>query len=333
MPLARRTLIAGAAALPLVNVGRALAADFSYRLSNNLPAVHPLNVRVEEAVARIAAATEGRVQIKLYPDSQLGPDTETLAKLGTGELEMLSMSVSIVSTLVPAASINGISFAFKNYNQVWAAMDGKLGAFVRGEIAKRGVVAVGRMWNNGFRQITTSTKAVRTPADLRGMKIRVPVSPLWTSTFNALGATPVSLNFNQVHAALESHAVDGQENSLAVIQAAKLYEVQSYCSLTNHIWDGFWLLANAQAMTRLPGGDREIVEAEFNRSVTDERADLTRLNPGMRGDLVVSGLQLNAVEAEPFQRMLQTAGYYAEWRDRFGDAAWRLLEENVGALS
>jgi tripartite ATP-independent transporter DctP family solute receptor len=333
MPLARRTLIAGAAALPLVNVGRALAADFSYRLSNNLPAVHPLNVRVEEAVARIAAATEGRVQIKLYPDSQLGPDTETLAKLGTGELEMLSMSVSIVSTLVPAASINGISFAFKNYSQVWAAMDGKLGAFVRGEIAKRGVVAVGRMWNNGFRQITTSTKAVRTPADLRGMKIRVPVSPLWTSTFNALGATPVSLNFNQVHAALESHAVDGQENSLAVIQAAKLYEVQSYCSLTNHIWDGFWLLANAQAMTRLPGGDREIVEAEFNRSVTDERADLTRLNPGMRGDLVVSGLQLNAVEAEPFQRMLQTAGYYAEWRDRFGDAAWRLLEENVGALS
>ncbi len=333
MPLARRTLIAGAAALPLVNVGRALAADFSYKLSNNLPAVHPLNVRVEEAVARIAAATEGRVQIKLYPDSQLGPDTETIVKLGTGELEMLSMSASIVSTLVPAASINGISFAFKNYNQVWAAMDGKLGAFVRGEIAKRGVIAVGRMWNNGFRQITTSTKAVRTPADLRGMKIRVPVSPLWTSTFNALGATPVSLNFNQVHAALESHAVDGQENSLAVIQAAKLYEVQSYCSLTNHIWDGFWLLANAQAMTRLPGGDREIVEAEFNRSVTDERADLTRLNPGMRGDLVVSGLQLNAVEAEPFQRMLQTAGYYAEWRDRFGDAAWRLLEENVGALS
>jgi len=333
MPLARRTLIAGASALPLVNIGRAMAADFSYKLSNNLPAVHPLNVRVEEAVARIAAATEGRVQIKLYPDSQLGPDTETIVKLGTGELEMLSMSASIMSTLVPAASINGIGFAFKNYNQVWAAMDGKLGAFVRGEFAKHGVVAVGRMWNNGFRQITTSTKAVRTPADLQGMKIRVPVSPLWTSTFTALGATPVSLNFNKVHAALESHAVDGQENSLAVIQAAKLYEVQGYCSLTNHIWDGFWLLANAQAMTRLPGGDREIVEAEFNRSVTDERADLTRLNPGMRGDLVLSGLQLNAVEAEPFQRLLQKAGYYAEWRGRFGDAAWRLLEESVGGLS
>jgi tripartite ATP-independent transporter DctP family solute receptor len=333
MPLARRTLIAGAAALPLVSIGRALAADFLYKLSNNLPAVHPLNVRVEEAVARIAAATEGRVQIKLFPDSQLGPDTETLAKLGTGELEMLSMSASIVSTLVPAASINGIGFAFKNYKQVWAAMDGKLGAFVREEIAKHGVAAVGRMWNNGFRQITTSTKPVRTPADLQGMKLRVPVSPLWSSTFNALGATPVSLNFNKVHAALQTGAVDGQENSLAVIQAAKLYEVQGYCSLTNHIWDGFWLLANAEAMTRLPGRDREIVEAEFDRSVTDERADLTRLNPGMRGDLVVSGLQLNAVEAAPFQLLLRKAGYYAEWRGRFGDAAWRLLEEAAGGLS
>ena len=333
MPLARRTLIAGAAALPLVSIGRALAADFLYKLSNNLPAVHPLNVRMEEAVARIAAATEGRVQIKLFPDSQLGPDTETLAKLGTGELEMLSMSASIVSTLVPAASINGIGFAFKNYKQVWAAMDGKLGAFVREEIAKHGVAAVGRMWNNGFRQITTSTKPVRTPADLRGMKLRVPVSPLWSSTFNALGATPVSLNFNQVHAALQTGAVDGQENSLAVIQAAKLYEVQGYCSLTNHIWDGFWLLANAEAMARLPGRDRGIVEAEFDRSVTDERADLTRLNPGMRGDLVVSGLQLNAVDAAPFQLLLRKAGYYAEWRGRFGDAAWRLLEEAAGGLS
>jgi len=333
MPLARRTLIAGAAALPLVSIGRALAADFLYKLSNNLPAVHPLNVRVEEAVARIAAATEGRVQIKLFPDSQLGPDTETLAKLGTGELEMLSMSASIVSTLVPAASINGIGFAFKNYKQVWAAMDGKLGAFVREEIAKHGVAAVGRMWNNGFRQITTSTKPVRTPADLRGMKLRVPVSPLWSSTFNALGATPVSLNFNKVHAALQTGAVDGQENSLAVIQAAKLYEVQGYCSLTNHIWDGFWLLANAEAMARLPGRDRGIVEAEFDRSVTDERADLTRLNPGMRGDLVVSGLQLNAVDAAPFQLLLRKAGYYAEWRGRFGDAAWRLLEEAAGGLS
>ena len=333
MLITRRAVLGATAVLPLVNIGRALAADFDLKLSNNLPSNHPLNIRAAEAAARIAAATGGRVNIKLYPDSQLGPDTETLVKLRSGEIEMLSMSASIVSTLVPVASINGVGFAFKNYNQVWAAMDGKLGAHVREEIAKHGVVAVSRMWNNGFRQITTSTKPVRRPADLQGMKLRVPVSPLWISTFNALGAAPLGMNFAGLHAALQAHTVDGQENSLAIIQTAKLYEVQAYCSLTNHIWDGYWLLANEQVMARLSSKDRAIVEEEFNRSVTDERDDLTKLSPALRSDLAMSGMQLNAVETDPFQAMLQKAGYYAEWSSKYGSAAWNLLQDYAGALS
>ncbi len=333
MLVRRRTIVAMAATLPLVNIGRALAADFNFRLSNNLPPTHPLNIRASEAAIRIAAATAGRVEIKLYPDSQLGPDTETLVKLRSGEIEMLSMSASIVSTLVPVASINGVGFAFKNYNQVWAAIDGKLGAHVRAEIAKHGVVAVGRMWNNGFRQITTSSKPIRRPADLQGMKLRVPVSPLWTSTFTALGAAPVAMNFAGLHAALQAHEVDGQENSLAIIETAKLYEVQGYCSLTNHMWDGYWLLANEQAMARLSPRDRGIIEEEFTRAVMNERDDLVKLSPALRSDLAIAGLQLNAVETDSFQAMLKKSGYYKEWRDKYGSEAWDLLQEHVGALS
>ena len=333
MLIGRRHMLSSAAALPLVNIGRALAADFTCKLSNNLPPAHPLNVRAAEAAARISAATGGRVEIKLYPDSQLGTDTETLVKLRSGEIEMLSMSASIVSTLVPVASINGVGFAFKNYNQVWAAMDGKLGAHVREEITKHGVVAVGRMWNNGFRQVTTSTKPVRRLEDLQGMKLRVPVSPLWTSTFNALGAAPVSMNFAGLQAALQSRALDGQENSLAIIQSAKLHDVQGYCSLTNHMWDGYWLLANEQVMARLPSRDRGIVEQEFDRSAMDERDDLTRLSPALRGDLVMNGMQLNSVETDPFQATLQRSGYYAEWRSKYGGTAWNLLQDHVGGLS
>ena len=204
MPIARRSLLAAATALPLFAIRRARAAEFSFRLSNNLPGLHPLNMRVEEASARIEEATGGRVEVTLYPDSKLGGDTEVLAKVRAGEIEMVSMSASIVSTLVPAASINGVGFAFSDYNQVWAAMDGKLGAYVRGEIGKQGVTAVSRMWNNGFRQVTTSTKPIRTPDDLRGLKLRVPVSPLWMSTFSTLGAAPAGPNFVQLYDALNA---------------------------------------------------------------------------------------------------------------------------------
>jgi len=171
----------------------------------------------------------------------------------------------ILSTLVPAASINGIGFAFPDYASVWKAMDGQLGGYVRGQIAKTNqILAMETIWDNGFRQTTTSTKPITSPDDFRGMKLRVPVSPLWTSMFKALGASPASINFNEVYSALQTKIVDGQENPLAIISTAKLYEVQKYCSMTNHMWDGFWFLANRRAWEALPDDVRTIAAKHVN---------------------------------------------------------------------
>ncbi|MGI4941609.1 MAG: TRAP transporter substrate-binding protein [Janthinobacterium lividum] len=333
MPISRRRLFVGAAALPLVNIGRARAAEFSFKLANNLPAEHPLNIRASEACTRVAEATRGQIEIKMFPNSQLGSDTEMLKKLQSGEVEFFAMSGLTLSPIVPVSSINAVGFAFKTYSQIWAAMDGKLGAFVRGEIGSRGLFMVGRIWTHGFRQTTTSTKPIRTPDDLRGLKLRVPVSALSTSMFQAFGAVTTSITLNEVHAALESHLMDGQENPLALVQAAKLYEVQQYCSMTNHMWDGYRLLANGEVWKRLSTRNREIVEREFDQAAQDERADMVQLDPHLRGDLAATGLKLNAVDAPEFQRILQQAGFYKEWRGKYGEAAWRLLEEYVGALS
>ena len=150
------------------------------------------------------------------------------------------MSGLILATLVPAASINGIGFAFPDYDTVWKAMDGDLGAYIRGEITKANLVVMDKIWDNGFRQTTSSTKPINGPDDLKGFKIRVPVSPLWTSMFKAFDAAPASINFSEVYSALQTKIVEGQENPLAIISTAKLYEVQKFCSLTNHMWDGFW---------------------------------------------------------------------------------------------
>ncbi|MBC7801902.1 MAG: TRAP transporter substrate-binding protein [Gemmatimonadaceae bacterium] len=333
--LTRRSAALGAAVLPLFAIRSrpAQAAEFTYKYANNLPATHPLNLRANEAVARVFEATGGRVEIRVFPNNQLGSDTDTLSQLRSGAVEFFTLSGLILSTLVPAASINGVGFAFKDYDQVWRAMDGKLGAYVRGEIGKRGLLAFDKVWDNGYRQTTTSTKPINSPDDFRGMKLRVPVSPLWTSMFTALGAAPASINFSEVYSALQTRIVDGQENPLAVIETAKLYEVQKFCTVTNHMWDGFIFLANRRAFDRLPKDAQEIVMREIDASAMQQRVDVAALNAGLRGKLSSGGMVFNDIDPAPFRETLKKNGFYADWRGKYGDDAWRVLEDTVGSLS
>jgi tripartite ATP-independent transporter DctP family solute receptor len=253
-----------------------------------------------------------------------------LSQIRSGAIEFFSLSGLILSTLVPPASINGVGFAFKNYDQVWGAMDGKLGAYVRAEIGKRGLYAFEHMFDNGFRQTTAGSKPIVTPADFKGFKIRVPVSPLWTSMFQALGASPVSINFNEVYSALQTHVVDGQENPLVLIDTAKLYEVQTYLSLTRHMWDGYWPLVNRKALERLKPEDQETVKREFDRSALEQRADVAKLNAELGAKLGKAGMTINDVDPAPFRDKLMSAGFYKDWRAKYGDEAWSVLAQTSG---
>src|SRR3984957_18877701 len=176
MSLSRRHLLAAGAtsllgsAVAAPFLVRAQGAQFTYKFANNLPETHPMNVRAREMAAAIRQETNGAFDLQIFPSSQLGSDTDTLSQIRAGGVEFFTLSGLILSTLVPAASINGMGFAFPDYDTVWKAMDGDLGAYVRDQIAKSGLVAMEKIWDNGFRQTTTSTKPIVTPDDFRGMK-------------------------------------------------------------------------------------------------------------------------------------------------------------------
>jgi TRAP-type transport system periplasmic protein len=329
--LAGLTLLTSSAAVP--RIARAQQAQWTYKYANNLPETHPMNLRAREMAAAIKQETDGRFDLQIFPNSQLGSDTDTLSQIRSGGVEFFTLSGLILSTLVPAASINGMGFAFPDYDTVWKAMDGDLGADIRAQIAKANLVAMDKIWDNGFRQTTTSTKPIRTPDDFRGMKLRVPVSPLWTSMFKALDASPASINFNEVYSALQTKVVDGQENPLAIISTAKLYEVQKYCSLTNHMWDGFWFLANRRAWEALPDDVRGIVAKHINAAGLKERDDVAKLNATLQQELAAKGLVFNRPDPAPFRDKLRAAGFYTEWKGKYGDEAWSLLEKSVGKLA
>jgi tripartite ATP-independent transporter DctP family solute receptor len=337
MKVSRRRILAGGSIL-LVSItapriARAQQAQWVYKYANNLPEAHPMNVRAREMAAAIKQETNGRFDLQIFPSSQLGSDTDTLSQIRSGGVEFFTLSGLILSTLVPAASINGMGFAFADYETVWKAMDGDLGAYIRAQIAKANLIAMEKIWDNGFRQTTTSTKPVATPDDFRGMKLRVPPSPLWTSMFKAFDASPASINFNEVYSALQTKIVDGQENPLAIIATAKLYEVQKYCSLTNHMWDGFWFLANQRAWQSLPDDVRSIVAKHINAAGLKEREDVAKLNASLQQDLTAKGLVFNRPDPAPFRSKLRAAGFYTEWKSKYGEEAWSLLEKSVGKLA
>ena len=336
MTITRRHLITSASvlALPALSIRNAHAApEFSFKYGNNLPLTHPMNTRANEMAAAINAESKGRIDFQVFPNNQLGNDTDMLSQVRSGALDFFTLSPLILGTLVPAAQISGVGFAFKDYTQVWAAMDGDLGAHVRKQIAAgSSLMAFDKIWDNGYRQITTGTKPITTPDDLKGLKIRIPPSPFWVSMFKAFEASPLTINFAEVYSALQTKVADAQENPLAIIATAKLNEVQKFCSITNHMWDGFWFLANKKSFERLPQDLRDLVTRNINAAGQKERDDVKKLNDGLLADLKAKGMAFNTTDAEVFRAKLRAAGFYAEWHKKFGEEAWAVLEKYTGKL-
>jgi TRAP-type C4-dicarboxylate transport system substrate-binding protein len=135
-----------------------------------------------------------------------------------------------------------------------------------------------------------------------------------------------------VYSSLQTKLVEGEENPLPIISTARLYEVQKYCSLTNHVWDAYWILGNRRAVERLPKDIQEIVRREFDKAASDERADIQALSNSLRTDLAAKGLQMIDVDKKAFKDALAKANFYKDLRAKFGDEAWKLLQDNVGSL-
>ena len=332
--ITRRTVLAAGAAVPLCGIltRPASAAEFNYKLATGQDPTHPVNIRAQEAIDRIREATSGRLDIKLFPANQLGSDTDLLSQVRNGSVEFFNLSTSILATFAPISGIVNTGFVFPNYDAVWKALDGELGAYIRAQIAKTPIVTVSKIWDNGFRHVTSSTREVKTPEDLKGFKIRVPPAPIMTSLFKAFDAAPAPINFNEVYTALQTKIVDGQENPLPIIATTRLYEVQKTCSLTGHVWDGYWILGNKRAFERLPQDVKDVVTREFDRSAMDQRADIAKLSESLQQELTGKGLKFIEVDREPFRQALVKTPFYKEWKGKFGDEAWSHLEKSTGKL-
>jgi tripartite ATP-independent transporter DctP family solute receptor len=283
--------------------------------------------------AAIERETKGRVTAQVFAENNhlAGSDPAALDMLVAGEIQFFTLMGGILGAVVPVAEVQQVPFAFRSAAHAHQAMDGPLGAYLRTEMAARGIAGfrIGA-FDNGMRQIA-GNRAIARPDDLKGLKMRVPAGQLVADTFRALGAEPVVVNSSGIYAAMKAKTVDLQENPLALLDLFKLYEVVKYVSLTNHMWSGFNMLAHLPTWKRLPADLATIVERNIAKAVHLQRSDQEAANRRLLGELPRRGLLFNNVETAPFRRQL--SGVYGSWKTRLGTKCWSLLEAASGPLA
>jgi len=332
--ISRRHVLATAGGLTAAAILRrpAHAAEFNYKLASVLPNDHPATIRCIEAAEKLKEKTSGRLVVTVYPNSALGADTSMLAQCVSGAVEMYMLQGDLLAPRQPPAGIIGTGFAFPNYDTVWKAIDGDLGDFVRGQAEKSSMICMKRAFDHGFRQITTRNKPIHSVEDLKGVKLRLPVAPMPIAMFKHLDVAPVAINFSEVYSALQTGLVDGQENPLVIIDAAKLYEVEKYCAITNHQWACYHVAFNTGAWKKLPQDLRDAAESVFDEAALKQRADWQKLNDTLLTTLKTKGLEFTTPDTAPFRAALSKSGFYPEIKAKMGDEAWGLLEKYVGKL-
>lgn len=333
-PLTRRSFVCGATIGSLTVFSRSLrAADFNLTQYHNQSADSPLHLRLVEMWSAIRKDTGGRVETRVLPENNKHPgsDPAVLKMLVAGEIEFFTLMGGILGNVVPVAEVQQVPFAFRAADHAHRTMDGPLGAYLREEMAAKGLVGfpVGA-FDNGIRQIGGAKRPIAVPADLAGIRMRIPAGKMFEDTFRAFGAEPVVVNSSGIYDALKSGAVDAQENPLAYMYLFRHYEVTKYVSMTNHMWSGFNLLANQAAWRRIPDDIRAVIERHATSAVRRQRQDQQAANTAARSELARRGLLFNEVDTAAFRARL--SGVYASWKKALGTKCWSLLEAETGRL-
>jgi TRAP-type C4-dicarboxylate transport system substrate-binding protein len=301
-------------------------------LATLIPGEHPICTQIRLATKRIVNDTI-RYSIRMVTNGRLGSGEVELGELRSGQVAFVLASTAALAKLVPEVAISSVGCAFGDAKAAYSAHDGELGTLIKAAVGKAGFHVFDKVWAYGHRQITSTNHPIATPDDLAHFKIAVTDTPMTAQLFNAFGADVLTVPQDRISSALRGGNADGRECELGDIGNAKLYEYQHYCSMTNHIWDGFWLLANTTAWKSFPPKVQEAMARNFNQSAIQYRDDLASQDAAAIDDLKAKGLEFSQPDLKSFRLALSKAGYYTKLKGQFDHKAWAALEKYSGKLA
>lgn len=285
----------------------------------------PEDARHESALLfkrTVESESNGALQVELYYGGQLGGDRDAIEGVKLGTIEMTVAGAGIFANFEPTMGVTALPFLFESFEEAWAFNDSDLNAGVTALLQKKGIRVLGH-WDNGFRCITNSALPIDSPADLRGLRIRTPENPLVLATMESLGANPSPLPWPELYMALQQRAFDGQENPIPTIYVNKVYEVQTYLSLTNHVYEPMPVVVSELFWKGLSEREKTIIEHAARRSQEHNRRLVSTRTVEMLSKLEEEGMVVSRPDRWPFAQAT------AEVPSRFSGTIGAELIENA----
>ena len=318
-----KTLAAATAALGLALAIAVPAHAVEWKMGHILPPDHPANRALEAAAAEIAEKTDGRIEITVFPAGQIGAAKEILTGMQLGTTEMAFDGAGILSQWLPALSVLEAPYLAKDFAHLTRMIDSEAGQQLLDELRQSAGMRVLDIWYYGTRQITNNVRPIETVADLKDIKLRVPEVDLSLKFARALGMTPTPMAFPELYLGLQTGVVDGQENPLPTINAAKFYEVQKNLALSNHLVQFVAPIVSETAWSAASEEDRQVVVdvltnygAEYSQKVIDSEAALV-------DELASKGMEVSRPEREPFAAAMTPV--YEEFKGIWGADVYESL--------
>ena len=325
MDESRRRVAKGLAAAGLVSAVPFAAAQSPIKLTlaHNLTPTSPKGIGAATFAELVSAKSNGRITVNVAHSEQLGSENTNMSALRTGTLDFGALGQGALLSVAPEVAVIGLPFLYASLPAAWASLDGPIGQDLAKRIESKNLVFLG-WWCNGIRQTTNNKRPITKPEDFKGMRIRTPLDPVTVETFSAMGAAPQQINWGEVYLALKTGVVDGQENPLANINAAKLYEVQNYLTFTNHKYEPTVLLMSTAAWGRLSEADRKIIREAAAETQPIQRKSMADAEETVLVEFKkMPSLKINTVDTAPFKKATEVV--WDDWEKKpFGDLVKKL---------
>ncbi|KJU80095.1 ABC transporter substrate-binding protein [Ectopseudomonas oleovorans] len=275
---------------------------FGYGLNENSNQGRAANLFAEE----VAKASDGKLKVRTFGAASLGSDDQMQSALIGGAQEMMVGSTATLVGITKEMAVWDTPFLFSSAEQADAVLDGPVGRQVMDKLEEKGLVGL-VYWENGFRNLTNNTRPISKLEDFSGVKLRVMPNPVFLETFKLMGANAVPLPFSELFTALETKAVDGQENPFNTILSSKFYEVQKYLTVTNHVYSPWIVTVSKRWWDGLSQTEQNILLEAAKKARDFERKDTREEAARALAELKDKGMQINEVEAAEVQRMREQA--------------------------
>ncbi|HWK97203.1 MAG TPA: TRAP transporter substrate-binding protein [Pseudolabrys sp.] len=325
--LNRRHFVLGSASAALAAPAfRRASAATDLRLAHPADVTHPVHIEAEAMVKRISERTNGALNIKIFANNALGSPVEAAQQTKLGAIDMMLFNPANIESMSKSIGVVNIPYQFDNYEHAHKTLDETGRGFITKTLADAGFTWIANFeW--GFRATSNSKRPINVPADVQGLRIRVPPELAIKAAFEALGASTQTVAFQEVYLALANNLVDGQDNPIGTTFAAKFFEVQKHIALTRHIYASIMFCANPRKWSALPEDQRKIIQEEAKIAGAAARKSVRDGEEGQVAKMEKAGLTITRPDPAAFRAKMEPA--YAQLRKGLGDEVWNTWAKHV----